>query len=131
MRIVTPAALRELSSMTREKYQDQSHPFHKLCEIFDGCANEIESRDAEIDGLRRAAVDDELESERYVGLWLTVENKGRKKGVMLAAACIRGIAKGLEAAGMVLMAQPERNEPELHAVDLELVAKRVEELASS
>lgn len=54
MTIVSPAALRDLSGMVREKYPDPRHPFNQLASIFDQCAVEIETRDAKIGGLERA-----------------------------------------------------------------------------
>ena len=54
MRLATPSSLRELSSGLRAKAPDERHVFAQLAGVFDQCAHEIESRDAEIDGLKRA-----------------------------------------------------------------------------
>ena len=50
-RLVTPSSLRELATGLR----GHGNPtFEQLGDLFAACADEIQSRDAEIDGLKRA-----------------------------------------------------------------------------
>lgn len=54
MRIVTSTSLRELAAGLRSKAPNDDHVFSALATVFEQCAQELESRDAQIEGLRRA-----------------------------------------------------------------------------